>query len=58
MGIEMFWNLKYCPKYNGIEVMWKLIKHRYKQIIRNYRVNKIPIQNMEIVKNMIDAFDN
>ena len=49
----MIYNIKYCPKYMGIELFWKSLKHKHKKLIGHHRVNDTEYDHKKMVKNLI-----
>jgi len=31
LGINLIWNVPYCPQFNGIELYWAIIKQKFKK---------------------------
>ena len=54
----MLFNASYRPDLMGCEQVWKKAKHQYKQLIANMKVNRLPIDNYEVVKASLAAVSN
>lgn len=55
--IQVIWNVKYRPDFNGIEYFWAAAKRDYRARIDNYKANGLQWNEMHLVQDVLENVD-
>ena len=55
LGIQLIYNIPYCPHLNGIEQYWNRAKSQYRNVIGHNKVNNIPFSNLDVVRTVLEG---
>ena len=51
-------NVPYCPHFNGIELVWGVLKHRFRKALIEKKIKVERIDLKPVIKELIDELPN